>query len=678
MCRHLSVCYLSIGCCLATALHAQEYDLTGDWQFTTDAQHVTDQAWTQNDFDHGSWDTMPVPGNWDTHNDYAHFSGTGYYARQFTLPRDWQQSHVRLCFDEVYQTANVWINGHHLGEHVGGYTPFDFDVTAYLHTDQPNLIAVSASNQYGRGAWWKWGGISRRVYLQKESQLRIVRQQITAEPDLTTGTSQINLQVFVENNTDQPITATLHSQVYDQHQATAIANPVTQSARFEAKAIKAVNVQVKLTKEQTKLWDLDQPNLYRLVSDVYLKEKKIATQADRFGIRKIEAKNARLYLNGKPIRLNGFNRVATHRAYGQTEPVHLIKFDIDAMLAMGARMTRIAHHTQHPALLDYCDEVGMLIIEEIPVWGKTDPQVKPDNALTKQWLTETIQRDFNHPCIIGWSVGNELAEKNLSGQRMSWKVYEYVRTMLEHVAVLNPSRLKTYVSNTATEANGPGVDPNDLVDILCHNSYGGSSDQVRKLHRIWPDKPVFVTELGKSQLGEHLDDAKLDPRLIAEIKALKAFDFVVGCSIWSFNDYRSKFSKTPLSENRAWGMYTVWRQPKAGAYQIRELFTNKVSDEPLPTMTQIPEHRPLGEVYIEAILPMQRSCMVGFTVVDKKDDYEIGYQRTGELKVIIPISDLRGAARIEPLKPGQYQFRIRPIRAGVTGKWSVFYPVTIH
>ncbi|MFG0249505.1 MAG: glycoside hydrolase family 2 protein [Phycisphaeraceae bacterium JB051] len=668
---------LLIGCCLATPLHAQEYDLTGDWQFSTDTKHVANQAWTRNEFDHAAWDTMPVPGNWDTHNDYAHFSGTGFYTRQFTLPLDWQQSHVRLCFDAVYQTANVWINGHHLGEHVGGYTPFDFDVTAYLHTDQPNLIAVSASNQYGRGAWWKWGGISRRVYLQKEAQLRIVRQQITAEPDLTAGTSQINMQVFVENNTDQPITATLHSQVYDQNQSTAIAKPVTQSVSVQAKQIKTVAVQVKLTASQTRLWDLDRPYLYRMVSDVYLKEQKVATHSDRFGIRKIQAKDAKLYLNGKQLHLNGFNRVATHRAYGQTEPENLVKFDIDAMLAMGARMTRIAHQAQHPALLDYCDEVGMLIIEEIPVWGKTDPQVKPDNVLTKQWLSETIQRDFNHPCIIGWSVGNELAEKNLSGQRMSWKVYEYVRSMLEHVAGLDPSRLKTYVSNTATEANGPGVDPNDLVDILCHNSYGGSSDQVQKLHRIWPDKPVFVTELGKSQLGEHLDDAKLDPRLIAQIKALKAFDFVVGCSIWSFNDYRSKFSKTPPGENRAWGMYTVWRQPKAGAYQIREIFTGKGSDQSLPSMTHIPEIRPKGNVYIEAILPMPRSCMVGFTVVDKQDEYEIGYQLTGGSEQLLAVKDLRGAVRIEHLLPGEYQFRIRPIRAQVKGAWSALYPLRI-
>lgn len=664
---------------LTIKVHAQEeLDLSGPWQFSIDSQLESDKSWIEPDFNSATWKTLTVPGNWDTENEYAHFSGTGYYIKCFEFPENWNGSYVRLHFGAVYQKAKVWFNGTCLGEHVGGYTPFDFDVTDLVLPGDKNILAVSVNNKYNRGAWWKWGGISQKVFLVKEGKLRIVRHQIVAMPDLKNGTSQIDAHVFVQNNSDTQVAGYLNTQVFDRDEKKAFGDAVKKHFSIEAKAVKSIRIRIKLNATQTKLWDIDHPNLYRLTSKIDVKEHLIAQASDRFGIRKIETKNAKLLLNGKPLHLNGFNRIATHRAYGQIDPAHLIKFDIDTMMAMGAGLTRIAHHAQNPALLDYCDEVGMLLIEEIPVWGKTDRQVKPNNPLTKQWLTEMIERDFNHPCIIGWSVGNELAERNLSRQRMSWKVYEYVRTMLEYVEKLDPTRLKTYVSNTATEANGPGVDPNDLCDILCHNSYGGSSDQVEKLHRIWPDKPVFVTELGKSQLGEHLDDSKLDDRLRKEIVALKEFDFVIGCSIWSYNDYRSHFRGTPLSENRAWGVYNVWRQPKAGAYGIRELFTGKVSKESLPTMVGIPDRQPKDQVYIQAVVPMKNSCMVGFTVVDKKDSYEIVYQRSDEFETVINVENLRGAVKIENLQPGQYTFRIRKISSGQKGKWSATYPVIIN
>lgn len=666
--------------CLCLTAHAQPnptLDLGGRWRFSIDEAHLSDDAWHQPGYDASRWGTMAVPGSWDTENDTAHFVGNAFYLTHFDLPSDWTSPHAHLYFGAVYQTAQVWLNGQYLGEHVGGYTPFEFDVTAMLDRSGPNTLAVAVNNRYSRGAWWKWGGIHQPVRLLGSEAVRIVRQQVTAEPDLESATATVRTTVFVENLTGASQPIEIASQVLSQDHSTSFGPTARGTLTLPPHASDDVTLEIPLRADETTLWDIDQPYLYRAVTTLATDERALDESDDRFGIRKIEAVDARLLLNGRPLRLNGLNRIATHRAYGQAEPSELIRFDIHAMKAMGANLTRIGHHPQHPALLDTCDEVGMLLIGEVPVWGKTDPQVIPDNPRTKAWLTEMIQRDYNHPSIIAWSVGNELAERHLSGQRMSWKVYEYVRTMLEHVAELDPHRLKTYVSNTATEANGPGVDPNDLVDLLCHNSYGGSGDQVKKLHQVWPNKPVFVTELGKSQLGEGLD-ATLDPQLVDEIRALREFDFVVGCSIWSYNDYRSRFANTPPSENRAWGVYNVWRQPKAAAYELRELFTQQADGTPLPTMSRLPDDTSPSPIAIQAVVPMGRACMVGFTVTDAEASYELRIDTDGQPTRTMRVDGLQGAVKVSDLAPGHYTVQIRIAGDEAPHAWSSPCAVTIE
>ncbi|WP_309399068.1 glycoside hydrolase family 2 protein [Cerasicoccus maritimus] len=671
--RALAFAWLLLAALLCNAEQTQ--NLGGVWKFSTDKSLANNDAWTQPGYDTAGWAIMAVPGSWDTENDYAHFKGTAYYVTQFTTPADWKSGFVRLHFGAVYQTAKVWLNGQYLGEHVGGYTPFEFDVDQVLRAGETNTLAVSVDNTYNRGAWWKWGGIHQKVELIRGGQVQVERQMIIAEPDLANGTAQVDVRVVLRNLGD----TTFHGEVLARIVSWKSQKPHGKLAQkkisLEPGSTQTVELKFALSADETTLWDLDNPYLYELLTRVQQGQTIISKKSDRFGIRKIATVDAKLLLNGKELHVSGFNRVATHRAYGQTDPEHLVKFDIDAMMAMGARFSRIAHHAQTPELLAYCDEVGYLLIEEIPVWSKTDPQVWPNNEQTKIWLKEMINRDFNHPSIIGWSVGNELAEQKHKGQQMSWRVYEYVRTMIEYVGTLDPTRLKTYVSNTATGANGPGIDPNDVVDIMMHNSYGGAPGQVEKLHKIWPDKPIFVSELGKSQVGNHLDEGKLHEQLKEEIVALKNYDYVVGCAIWSYNDYRSHFGGTPATENRAWGVYNVWRQPKAVAYEMRELFTDEANDEPLPTMALIPAERPVDEVYILAAVPLPNAIMVGYSVVDENDDYEISYQQDGGATQTLEVRGLKGAAKISDLAPGTYTLKIRALKDGA--EWSAPYLVNV-
>jgi beta-galactosidase len=655
----------------------EKLSLNGDWKFSVDTIFRHNTKWNQSAFNAKGWDDLNVPGNWDTENKYANFVGTGFYRKNIFIPADWKGSTTRLCFGAVYQTAEVWLNGEYLGKHVGGYTPFEFDVSEIIKPGKINTIALSANNNYRRGAWWHWGGISRPVYLSKDSPQRIVRQHIVAEPNLKLANAVVTTNVTVKNNSDKDFHGVLSSTIFNKNDKICgkkIKKEIFIEPHTEIKVTMAIN----LDAEETMLWDLQNPYLYRLSSVISSEKTNVIDKVDdRFGIRKVEVVGARLLLNGKVQYLNGFNRIADHRAYGQTEPEYLVKFDIDAMKAMGCNFTRIMHYPQAKSILDYCDEVGVLLFTEIPVWGKGDPQLEPDNRLTKQWLTEMITRDFNHPSIIGWSVANEIADEKLDGQKMSPKIYQYVATMLDHVATLDSTRLKTYVSYTANNASELGVDPADICDVVCSNCYGNAYTDAIKMHKLWPEKPIFFSEIGTGQVGEDLKESGLNQSLIKTIKQLETLDYVIGSSLWSYNDYRSTYGGTPLSQNRAWGAYNVWRQPKKAAYEIRELYTKRLSDQPLPSLVEIPEKTPEGDVYIEAVISMKKSCMVGFSVLNKTDNYEIEYRKEGEEPKIIKIKGLRGAAKVYDLNTGVSFFLIRRISVDGIGHWSAPYSAAI-
>jgi beta-galactosidase len=233
------------------------------------------------------------------------------------------------------------------------------------------------------------------------------------------------------------------------------------------------------------------------------------------------------------------------------------------MKRANGNLTRLMHHPQAPNLLDYLDEKGMMIWCEIPIWGGDDPYVRTnDLTLPRQWMRAMIERDYNHPCIIGWSVGNEMQ-----------KHFAYTRDMMEFTRGLDPHRIVTHVSYTGARGDYHCTnDPITLSPISLYNTYSSKHDAARVLHEKWPEKPVFFSEFGLRQFGGGLD------RRIEGIEEMYRMlsdgkPYVVGFSLWTFNDYRSDYQGTPPSGNREWGIVTEDRKPKAAYGQLRKLFS---------------------------------------------------------------------------------------------------------
>lgn len=524
--------------------------LNGEWRFTIDATRPE-----------AAWDRITVPGNWDTLPAYSTHRGKGWYQRAFEVPPHWAGQSVRLRFEAVYHHAEVTLNGEVLGEHIGGYTPFEFDVTGRLRHDGPNIVRVRADNGYRRGAWWPWGGISRDVTLIANREARIVWQHIRSEPDLERGTARVSVRYKLANTGAKPLAVKLRSDIRPASGAT-LQGAVTLAPRSE----QVLELATTLPAGDVRLWHFDHPNLYTFHTRVTSASGELLhAKTDRFGIRKVEITPDSLLLNGERIRAPGFNRVSDSNATGSTEPDELVRKDVDLMKQAGAVFSRLMHNPLAPNLLDYLDEKGMLIIAEIPVWG-TDPQVFPGNPLTRQWLREMIERDFNHPSIIGWSPANETSNH-----------YGYVESMLDYIRdELDDSRLLGYASFTSHRDDyGPDKDPTTVCDLAMINVYGEPDGAFTTTPAIvrerWPDKAIFFAEFGYDQIGA-ASDATI-PKLAEIWEKIESLPHVIGASLWTYNDYRSDYRGTPASGNREWGVVDMERRPKAAYWDIRKRYS---------------------------------------------------------------------------------------------------------
>ena len=571
-----------LGCLLSPiAIFAQSTSLNGTWAFRTDPNGRGEaEGWFNADHPTAGWDSLPVPGNWDLRNEYAQYAGKGWYRRNLTVPADAKGRVLRLCFGAVYHDCTVWLNGRKLGENHSGFLPFAFDVTALINDDGTNTLVVCADNTFRRGAIWNWGGIRRPVTLEATGTVRLVRQHIAPTVDLTNRTAMVNVTVFLQNHGSQAATARGEVQVSAKN---GVRKSIPFTAELPANSTQSVVVETNFSGPETHLWHPDDPFLYEsvvrlsdpsgltpgpsprekgAVASVFpplsLGEGPGVKLVNRFGLRKIEVdnKNYAFKLNGEAIRPMGANFVPDDRTTGNTLPLWRIKEDVDNLKELGVNMARLSHLPLPEDMLDYLDERGILVISEIPLWGY-DPLADKNSVLSKDWLDRLITNQFNHPCIVAWSVGNEIGDYP--------GALEYVQSATAYVRQRDPSRLAVMVSHTASRNE---KDPIQFSDLGLINSYGKDIGQTADaIHRQYPDKVLFYSEYGYGQLQENRD-ADVDAK--AMVDSIRDRPYLIGGSLWTYNDYRSSYVGTKeYSQNRPWGVVDVFRQKKKAWHSFR-------------------------------------------------------------------------------------------------------------
>jgi beta-glucuronidase len=550
--------------------------LHGEWSFAMDPANmgIAGKWYMKNVAQSGRFDKVTVPHCFSADKKYESYNGTVWYRKPFT----WKPvpgKRVILHFDAAYYKTDVWLNEKKVGAHEGGYTPFHFDVTDFLQ-DGNNLLAVSINNDTWQpgsipGAkddnevnnpfmgWMNYGGIIRPVYLTIESEVYAENIRIEALPDLEKGTATIKTKHRIRNASAQAVSPKTGLLVSLEEKAVAL-KWKTKTVTIQAGQTGIIESETTLTPAQVKLWNLDNPNLYQL---------KAFTGSDTisssFGIRRIEVNNAQLLLNGKPLRLAGGNRVVDYPKLGSLEPDWLIEKDFRLMKEAGMEFHRLTHYTPSEYFYDLADRYGMLIITEAGNWQLTPKQMDNDAIRTnfRQQFREMAERDWNHPSVIAYSVGNEYMSLHDAGKR-------WTKDMITYARELDPTRLYTFATMFLNSLpKKPEDEASQYVDFISTNTYGNHAKALDHIHVMYPEKPILISEWGiradnnmNNQMGlrnfsEHdfgqseINQGKHVSEVVTEIRKRP---YVIGASWWTYNDYQSRYHGTNANGYRPWGI----------------------------------------------------------------------------------------------------------------------------
>ncbi len=556
---------LSLQALASPAADRLRISLDGVWDFRIDPYDAgIREEWYAATFVPQGWDRIAVPGNWELRNEYADYAGYAWYRTTFETPAELAGKIVRLHFEAVNVNYSVWVNGVSVGEVFGGYFPQDFDVTRLLVPDGCNSLAVRVDNDYRTGAYMSWGGIRRPVELRIDELLRPEKIRIHADPDLDTGRSEVEFEIRIRNAGTAPKTADVVCRILKEGSLLAERRSVWTFAPGDS----VLREHFHLSRKQTHLWHFDTPELYTAEVELVVNGACGGCAGTRFGIRKVAVENGAFLLNGEPVRVAGYNWVADDRFTGNTLPREVYVRQLDGMKSAGAVMARLSHVPLPDDVLDYIDEIGLLVIDEIPVWG-TSAFADPENPRAFEWLERMVDLHGNHPSVVAWCVGNEIGDRVVNP-----RVKEYVRRAVAHVNELDPSRPAIEVSNTAHwQEDDPSQFSNGFTALNIYSScWRRNAERVARKFQ----KPVYMSEFGVRLIGDSLD-ASYAPTAAA-IAEMQGSPDLFGISLWCYNDYRSTHRSphplwnTPLSENRAWGIVDAYGNRKAAYRTARRSF----------------------------------------------------------------------------------------------------------
>ena len=598
--------------------------LSGEWCFSLDKDQVGEgQGWANPNFDDSSWMAVSVPHTWNVIPEYSNYEGLAWYRRTFTAPPELRDSHVRLRFEAVFYLARVWLNGQYLGQHEGGYSPFEFDVTSIAKSGEENVIAVQVDNLRATNRipvvirpdwsfdWWNYGGITRDVSLEITSRAYISRQKIVSIPHLTgideADSAKLTASITINNTSDGVSDGSIRADLLDDANGQSVLlSPLLSPVRASAESSAEVKIDIMIT--DPKLWHFDHPNLYRWsVSLLNADGQVLHTNEVTIGFRSVELKDGYFYLNGEPVRLVGITRHADYPGQGSAETVTAMTADYDDLKRLNEVFSRPVHYPQHEFILEYADRHGILLIPEVPAWQLTQEQMYSDQMreLEKQQLREMIAEDFNHPSVWAWSIGNEIESNTGSG-------LEFVKEMIAYVKSLDPTRPVGFASNRL--GTQPWFDATAASDFVLMNQYFGTwvgpkqglGPALDLIHKTWPDKTVIISEYGFEPHWNALwgpptsnlnvegyyfvsEDTPSDSeeadivrrQLITEqLEIFRSKPFVAGAIFWTYQDYRTRsnfiMGLVDFNRNRR-GSWEVLREEYAPAL-IDSLTPSSITD----------------------------------------------------------------------------------------------------
>lgn len=591
-------------------------DFDANWKFMlSDSVQAQDPA-----FDDSAWQQVDLPHDYSITQKYSQSNeaesaylpgGTGWYRKSFTIDRDLAGKRIAINFDGVYMNATVWFNGVKLGTHPYGYSPFSFDLTGNAKFGGENTIVVKVENRLPSSRWYSGSGIYRDVTLTVTDGVHVGNNGVAIKtPSLATqngGNVTMNLTTKVANDTKAAANITLKQTVFPKGGKTDAAIGTVTTASKSIAAGASADVTSTITAASPKLWSIKNPNLYTVRTEVLNGGKVLDTYDTEYGFRWTGFDAASGFsLNGEKVKLKGVSMHHDQGSLGAVANRRAIERQVEILQKMGVNSIRTTHNPAAKALIDVCNEKGVLVVEEVfDMWnrsknGNTEDYGKwfgqaiaGDNAVLggdkdETWakfdLTSTINRDRNAPSVIMWSLGNEMME-GISGS-----VSDFPATSAKLVAWTKAADSTRPMTHGDNKIKANWNESNTMGDNLTANggvvgtnySNGANYDKIRTDHPSWAiygsetasainSRGIYNRTTGGAQSSDKqltsYDNSAVGWGAVASSAWYDVVqrDFVAGTYVWTGFDY--------LGEPTPWngtGSVAVgsWPSPKNSYFGI--------------------------------------------------------------------------------------------------------------
>lgn len=416
----LFICTVLFSCSSSKKVR-ENVDFTEGWKF-----YLGDDSTAYNtQYDDAKWRVLDLPHDWSIEADFslknpatpgggALPGGIGWYRKDFVVDKSDEGKNVYIDFDGIYWNSKVWINGHLLGERPNGYISFRYDLTPYIKVGEKNVIAVRVDNsKQPNSRWYSGSGIYRNVWLVTTNALHVDHWgTYVTTPTVTKDNAEIKIETNIKNSSDLSQTFELYSILIDKDgkEIARINNSESVGAGENVSMGQSLKVSNPI------LWSIDNPYLYKIVTRIEQNGKVVDEYETPLGIRYFSFDpNKGFFLNGESIKIKGVCNHHDLGFLGAAVNTRALERQLEILKEMGCNGIRTSHNPPAPELLDLCDKMGFIVMDEaFDMWRKKKSPYDYSQYFP-EWherdLTDLILRDRNHPSIFMWSIGNEILEQ---------------------------------------------------------------------------------------------------------------------------------------------------------------------------------------------------------------------------------------------------------------------------
>lgn len=477
-------------------------------------------------YDDSAWRALHLPHDWGIEGPFRQdlpggtgklpWAGIGWYRKTFDLPPGETGHRLRLEIDGAMSHSMIWLNGQFVGGWPSGYTSFQLDLTPYAVPGGRNVLAIRLHNPTESSRWYPGSGLYRNVWLTRTGPVHVAPWGVfVTTPRVSADSAIISVQALIENETPAAVELTLHQDIYA---LDASGNPVgtpVASAKpfaFRIPSRRDFRATSEMVVGKPALWSIEHPHRYLVVTSLLHEGRVVDRLETPFGIRSIAMDSTRGFiLNGEPVRLQGVCMHHDLGALGAAINLRAIERQLEILREMGCNAIRTSHNPPAPEVLDACDRLGFLVVDEaFDCWlkGKNHNDY---HRLFRDWheadLRALIRRDRNHPSVVMWSIGNEVIEQWRDDGPLGWKLGS-------HLAAIAREEDRTRLITGAFNEGDCGF--NGHQNVLDAMGYNYRVERYAPFRETFPSIPLYGSETAStiSSRGEYffpLSDNKVDP-----------------------------------------------------------------------------------------------------------------------------------------------------------------------